>query len=56
MKYKISKIRSFSFLFSVSHKGEIYEINNEMLSKLDILEDYPELYDRQIEEIVTKNG
>lgn len=37
-------------------KGEIYEINPEMLSKLDILEDYPELYDRQIDEIVTKNG
>lgn len=37
-------------------KGEIYEINLEMLTKLDILEDFPELYDRQIEEIVTKDG
>lgn len=37
-------------------KGEIYEIDDEMLSKLDILEDYPELYDRQIEQIVTKHG
>ncbi|XP_037045974.1 putative gamma-glutamylcyclotransferase CG2811 isoform X4 [Bradysia coprophila] len=37
-------------------KGEIYEIDSEMLSKLDILEDYPELYDRQIEDIVTKDG
>lgn len=37
-------------------KGEIYEIDYEMLTKLDILEDYPELYDRQMEEIETKDG
>ncbi|KAJ6643203.1 putative gamma-glutamylcyclotransferase [Pseudolycoriella hygida] len=37
-------------------KGEIYEINDEMLTKLDILEDYPELYDRQIEPIETDSG
>lgn len=37
-------------------KGEIYDIDEKMLEKLDILEDYPHLYDRQIQEIVTKDG
>lgn len=29
-------------------KGEIYEVDDKMLSKLDILEDYPALYDRDV--------
>lgn len=29
-------------------KGEIYEVDDQMLSKLDILEDYPALYDRDV--------
>lgn len=37
-------------------KGEIYEVNSDMLTKLDVLEDYPELYDRQIQDIVTSDG
>lgn len=37
-------------------KGEIYEIDETMLSKLDILEDYPQLYDRQIQDIDTNDG
>lgn len=37
-------------------KGEIYNVNEQMLTKLDILEDYPELYDRQIQDIVTYDG
>lgn len=37
-------------------KGEIYNVDETMLAKLDILEDYPRLYDRQIHEIVTNDG
>lgn len=36
--------------------GEIYEIDEKMLEKLDVLEDYPRLYDRQIQDIVTSDG
>lgn len=36
--------------------GEIYDIDERMLSQLDILEDYPRLYDRQIQDIVTSDG
>uniref|UniRef100_A0A182WY00 Gamma-glutamylcyclotransferase family protein n=1 Tax=Anopheles quadriannulatus TaxID=34691 RepID=A0A182WY00_ANOQN len=31
--------------------GEIYEIDDRMLGRLDVLEDYPQLYDRRPEEI-----
>uniref|UniRef100_A0A182JQ59 Gamma-glutamylcyclotransferase family protein n=1 Tax=Anopheles christyi TaxID=43041 RepID=A0A182JQ59_9DIPT len=31
--------------------GEIYEIDDRMLGRLDVLEDYPRLYDRRPEEI-----
>jgi len=37
-------------------KGEIYDVDEKMLEKLDILEDYPHLYDRQIQDIVTTDG
>lgn len=37
-------------------KGEINEINAQMLANLDILEDYPRLYDRQSQDIVTDDG
>lgn len=37
-------------------KGEIYHVDEKMLSKLDILEDYPQLYDRQIQDIETPDG
>ncbi|XP_055374256.1 putative gamma-glutamylcyclotransferase CG2811 isoform X2 [Condylostylus longicornis] len=36
-------------------EGEIYEINDKMLSKLDILEDYPQYYDREIRDIQMGN-
>lgn len=36
--------------------GEIYNICSSMLAKLDILEDYPRLYDRQIQDVVTDDG
>uniref|UniRef100_A0A1B0GBU8 Gamma-glutamylcyclotransferase family protein n=1 Tax=Glossina morsitans morsitans TaxID=37546 RepID=A0A1B0GBU8_GLOMM len=31
--------------------GEVYEVDEEMLKKLDELEEYPEYYDREIQEI-----
>lgn len=37
-------------------KGEIYEIDEKMLSSLDILEDYPQYYDREIQEIRSNSG
>ncbi len=37
-------------------EGEIYDIDERMLAQLDILEDYPRLYDRQIQDIVTNDG
>lgn len=37
-------------------KGEIYEIDEKMLSNLDRLEDFPRLYDRQSQDIVTNDG
>ncbi|KAJ0170336.1 hypothetical protein K1T71_014264 [Dendrolimus kikuchii] len=33
-------------------KGEIYEVDNTMLSNLDILEDHPNYYIREIDEIL----
>lgn len=32
-------------------KGEIYEVDEKMLARLDLLEDYPAFYDRAIKEI-----
>ncbi|KAL9914204.1 putative gamma-glutamylcyclotransferase CG2811 [Glossina fuscipes fuscipes] len=32
-------------------EGEVYEVDEEMLKKLDKLEEYPEYYDREIQEI-----
>ncbi|CAO1368691.1 unnamed protein product [Diamesa tonsa] len=29
--------------------GEIYEVDDQMMSKLDVLEDYPKFYDREIQ-------
>ncbi|XP_038217675.1 putative gamma-glutamylcyclotransferase CG2811 isoform X1 [Zerene cesonia] len=35
-------------------KGEIYEVDDIMLSKLDILEDHPKWYIREIDDILVK--
>ncbi|XP_050669300.1 putative gamma-glutamylcyclotransferase CG2811 isoform X2 [Leptidea sinapis] len=35
-------------------KGEVYEVDDTMLSKLDILEDHPKWYIREIDDIVVK--
>ncbi|XP_045508477.1 putative gamma-glutamylcyclotransferase CG2811 isoform X3 [Colias croceus] len=35
-------------------KGEIYEVDDIMLSKLDILEDHPKWYVREIDDILVK--
>ncbi|CAD7076623.1 unnamed protein product [Hermetia illucens] len=37
-------------------EGEIYEIDDKMLSSLDDLEEYPNYYDREIQDIVAENG
>ncbi|XP_059062615.1 putative gamma-glutamylcyclotransferase CG2811 [Achroia grisella] len=37
-------------------KGEIYEVDNTMLSKLDILEDHPNYYIREIDDIEVKTS
>uniref|UniRef100_A0A182PYE0 Gamma-glutamylcyclotransferase family protein n=1 Tax=Anopheles epiroticus TaxID=199890 RepID=A0A182PYE0_9DIPT len=49
------------FLLDVPGKGyqvagEIYEIDDHMLSRLDVLEDYPRLYDRRPEEITNEEN
>jgi len=31
--------------------GEIYEIDDKMMEKLDILEDYPKFYDREVQDM-----
>jgi gamma-glutamylaminecyclotransferase len=31
--------------------GEVYEVDDQMLAKLDELEDYPNFYDREIQEM-----
>lgn len=36
--------------------GEIYEIDEMMLANLDVLEDYPKLYDREKHEVAMENG
>ncbi|XP_052742835.1 putative gamma-glutamylcyclotransferase CG2811 isoform X2 [Bicyclus anynana] len=35
-------------------RGEVYEVDDTMLSKLDILEDHPNYYVREIDDIVIK--
>ncbi|KAG6444366.1 putative gamma-glutamylcyclotransferase CG2811 isoform X2 [Manduca sexta] len=35
-------------------KGEVYEVDDLMLSKLDILEDHPDFYIREIDDILVK--
>ncbi|KAJ2938347.1 hypothetical protein O0L34_g13269 [Tuta absoluta] len=37
-------------------KGEIYEVDDKMLGNLDILEDHPKYYVREIDDILVKNG
>ncbi|XP_022817281.1 putative gamma-glutamylcyclotransferase CG2811 isoform X2 [Spodoptera litura] len=36
-------------------QGEIYDVDDKMLSKLDILEDHPNYYIREIDDIVIKD-
>ncbi|CAH0697948.1 unnamed protein product [Spodoptera exigua] len=36
-------------------QGEIYDVDEKMLGKLDILEDHPNYYVREIDDIVVKN-
>lgn len=37
-------------------KGEIYSVCESMLKHLDVLEEYPELYDREIHQINGSDG
>ncbi|KAF9805553.1 hypothetical protein SFRURICE_020938 [Spodoptera frugiperda] len=37
-------------------QGEIYDVDDKMLSKLDILEDHPNYYIREIDDIIVKNS
>lgn len=32
-------------------KGEVYSVDQQMLARLDILEDYPKFYDREVQAI-----
>lgn len=32
-------------------QGEVYEVDQKMFARLDVLEDYPSFYDREIQEI-----
>ncbi|CRK99930.1 CLUMA_CG013230, isoform A [Clunio marinus] len=36
--------------------GEIYSIDEKMFARLDVLEDYPEFYDREIQDIDIEDG
>lgn len=36
-------------------QGEIYEVDKKMFANLDVLEDYPAYYDREIQSIVINN-
>lgn len=36
--------------------GEVYEINEHMLTRLDVLEGYPDLYNREVQNIQTDIG
>lgn len=54
--------RSFPYIFKHADlyaapvKGEMYEINDETLRRLDILEGHPDHYRRQQTRVVTKKG
>jgi len=37
-------------------EGEVYEVDETMLSKLDILEDYPDYYDREQQTILMEQN
>ncbi|XP_053629264.2 putative gamma-glutamylcyclotransferase CG2811 isoform X2 [Cherax quadricarinatus] len=37
-------------------EGEVYEVDNKMLSMLDMLEDHPEYYERKIKKICLKDS
>lgn len=37
-------------------KGEVYEVDEKMMAHLDVLEDYPAFYDREVNEIVMEPG
>uniref|UniRef100_A0A034VRP7 Gamma-glutamylcyclotransferase family protein n=1 Tax=Bactrocera dorsalis TaxID=27457 RepID=A0A034VRP7_BACDO len=36
--------------------GEVYEVDDTMFANLDVLEDYPNYYDREIQQIKTENN
>lgn len=36
--------------------GEVYEIDEPMLTRLDVLEGYPDFYNREVQDIQTDNG
>lgn len=33
-------------------KGEVYSVDRKMLGRLDVLEDYPKFYDREVQDIM----
>lgn len=37
-------------------QGEVYEVDEKMFANLDILEDYPNYYDREIQAITLSNN
>ncbi|KAB7505203.1 putative gamma-glutamylcyclotransferase [Armadillidium nasatum] len=37
-------------------KGEVYEVDDLMLSKLDILEDHPKYYKRKVKEVILEES
>lgn len=42
------------YLSIIVISGEVYEVDDTMLSKLDILEDHPNYYVREIDNIIVK--
>lgn len=37
-------------------QGEIYEVDDNMFGQLDVLEDYPRYYDRELQAITTEDN
>ena len=37
-------------------KGEVYEVDEQMFASLDVLEDYPKYYDREIQNVMAANN